>query len=173
MSYHIKTTEERDPDAMVRPPRGRQDRFLGVPEPRSESRRLFDEDVTEVGYVMSASRLWAYQPATMTGLFNLLRQASAADVQAPRDAGFSDAQIFTITVFVALRLAFSTVNDALGLGCNVAVRRVGPGAGTGRCSVTVAGLYGDLRRLPRCGSAWVLRSPTAPVAADSSGARGA
>jgi alkylhydroperoxidase family enzyme len=38
----------------------------------------------------------------------------AADVQALRDAGFDDTQIFEITVFVAMRLAFSTVNDALG-----------------------------------------------------------
>jgi hypothetical protein len=47
---------------------------------------------------------------------------SAADVQALRDAGFSDAQIFTITVFVALRLAFSTVNAALGLLPDAALR---------------------------------------------------
>jgi uncharacterized peroxidase-related enzyme len=39
---------------------------------------------------------------------------TAADVQALRDAGFDDAQIVAITAFVALRLAFSTVNDALG-----------------------------------------------------------
>jgi uncharacterized peroxidase-related enzyme len=39
---------------------------------------------------------------------------SAADVQALRDVGFDDSQIFGITAFVALRLAFSTVNDALG-----------------------------------------------------------
>jgi uncharacterized peroxidase-related enzyme len=37
-----------------------------------------------------------------------------ADVQALRDAGFDDARIFAITVFVALRLAFATINDALG-----------------------------------------------------------
>jgi uncharacterized peroxidase-related enzyme len=37
-----------------------------------------------------------------------------ADVQALRDAGLDDEQIFAITTFVALRLAFSTVNDALG-----------------------------------------------------------
>jgi alkylhydroperoxidase family enzyme len=36
------------------------------------------------------------------------------DVQALRDAGFDDRQIFGITLFVATRLAFSTVNDALG-----------------------------------------------------------
>ena len=37
-----------------------------------------------------------------------------ADVQAFRDAGFDDGQILAITVFVAVRIAFSTVNDALG-----------------------------------------------------------
>ena len=39
---------------------------------------------------------------------------TAADVQSLRAAGFDDAQIFAISVFVALRIAFSTVNDALG-----------------------------------------------------------
>ncbi len=38
----------------------------------------------------------------------------ARDVAALRDAGYDDAQIAAITVFVALRIAFSTVNDALG-----------------------------------------------------------
>ncbi len=37
------------------------------------------------------------------------------DVQALRDAGYDDRQILAITVFVALRLAFATVNDALGV----------------------------------------------------------
>ncbi len=37
-----------------------------------------------------------------------------ADVDEVRAAGFSDADVFAMTVFVALRLAFSTVNDALG-----------------------------------------------------------
>jgi uncharacterized peroxidase-related enzyme len=39
---------------------------------------------------------------------------TAGDVRALRAAGFDDAQIFAITAFVALRIAFSTVNDALG-----------------------------------------------------------
>jgi alkylhydroperoxidase family enzyme len=39
---------------------------------------------------------------------------TAADVGLLRDEGFDDAKIFAITVYVALRLAFSTVNDALG-----------------------------------------------------------
>src|SRR5690606_11232811 len=36
------------------------------------------------------------------------------DVQALRDAGFDDTQIFAATLFVGLRLTFSTVNNALG-----------------------------------------------------------
>jgi uncharacterized peroxidase-related enzyme len=37
-----------------------------------------------------------------------------ADIQALRDSGLDDGQIFAITGFVALRLAYSTINDALG-----------------------------------------------------------
>lgn len=36
------------------------------------------------------------------------------DVEALRVAGYSEREIFAITVFAALRMAFSTVNDALG-----------------------------------------------------------
>jgi alkylhydroperoxidase family enzyme len=178
--------------------------FLCVPEPTAEAQHIFGEDMAELGFVMNASRLWAYQPVTMTGLFDLLRQANsadrlslrqrfilvaacasafgdsacslawgsklaeatdadtassvlrgqdkgltsseqamagwarkvarvpncttAADVQKLRDAGFTDSQIFTITVFVALRLAFSTVNDALGMLPDAAFRTIAPGA---------------------------------------------
>jgi alkylhydroperoxidase family enzyme len=38
----------------------------------------------------------------------------AGDLQTLRDGGFDDAQIFAITTYVALRLAFAMVNDALG-----------------------------------------------------------
>jgi alkylhydroperoxidase family enzyme len=164
--------------------------FLALPEPSPEAQRLFDSDVEELGYVMNASRLWAYQMGTFDGLFDLMRQnaaaagltfrqrgilvtatasalgdsycslawgrklsevsdeqtaagvlrgddgelpvadralaswartvardpngASGADVRQLRDAGFTDPQIFSITAYVALRIAFSTVNDALG-----------------------------------------------------------
>jgi uncharacterized peroxidase-related enzyme len=176
--------------------------FLGVPEATADAQRMFDEDTAELGYVMNVSRLWAYQPATVTGLFTLLGQVNsgdrlslrqrsilvtacasafgdsycslawgsklanasdahtaaqvleglddglstseramaawarkvardpngttAADVQELRDAGFSDSQIFTITAFVSLRLAFSTVNDALGLRPDAALRSTAP-----------------------------------------------
>ncbi len=39
---------------------------------------------------------------------------TAADVATLRAAGLSDAKIFAVTTFVALRQAFSTVHDALG-----------------------------------------------------------
>jgi uncharacterized peroxidase-related enzyme len=37
-----------------------------------------------------------------------------ADIAALRDCGLADGQIFAVTTFVALRLAFSTINDSLG-----------------------------------------------------------
>jgi uncharacterized peroxidase-related enzyme len=37
------------------------------------------------------------------------------DLQELRDTGLTDEQIFAITAFVALRMAFSTINDALGV----------------------------------------------------------
>jgi uncharacterized peroxidase-related enzyme len=51
-----------------------------------------------------------------------------ADVQELRDAGFSDAQIFAMTAYVALRLAFSTINDALGARPDSAFRSSAPAA---------------------------------------------
>ncbi len=50
------------------------------------------------------------------------------DVQALRDVGFTDAEIFALTVFVALRLAFSTVNDALGVPPDAQYRTAAPRA---------------------------------------------
>ena len=53
---------------------------------------------------------------------------TAADVEDLRTAGFSDPQIFAVTAFVALRLAFSTVNDALGVGPDTALQAAAPSA---------------------------------------------
>lgn len=39
---------------------------------------------------------------------------TAPDVQALRGTGLDEAQIMAVTVFIAMRIAFSTVNDALG-----------------------------------------------------------
>jgi len=65
---------------------------------------------------------WARQVAADPG------GAEADDVQSLRDAGFDDAQIFALTLFVALRIAFSTVNDALGARPNAATARAAPPA---------------------------------------------
>jgi alkylhydroperoxidase family enzyme len=55
-----------------------------------------------------AMAAWARKVATVPNA------TTPADVEALREAGLDDGQIFAITAFVALRLAFSTVNDALG-----------------------------------------------------------
>jgi uncharacterized peroxidase-related enzyme len=178
--------------------------FLAEHVPDAEAQRIFDDDVAELGYVMNVSRLWAYQPATLNHLFDLMGETyateelsfrqrgilviacastlgdaycslawgtklasksdaetaagilrgdddrlspdehamaqwarkvardpnstTAADVQALRDAGYSDAQIFAITAYVALRLAFSTINDALGARPDSAFRTRAPEA---------------------------------------------
>jgi uncharacterized peroxidase-related enzyme len=51
---------------------------------------------------------------------------TAEDLEDLRSAGFTDAQIFAVTSFVALRIAFSTVNDSLGVGPDVALRSSAP-----------------------------------------------
>jgi uncharacterized peroxidase-related enzyme len=164
--------------------------FLTDPPMSPQVQALYDEDLAGDGYVWNVSRLWAHQPDTQKGLFELMSQAfgpsgltfrqrgilvtaaasalgdsycslawggklgkasdaaiaagvldgsdagltdqekamaawarkvarnpnatTKADVQALRDAGLGDGQIFAITAFVALRLAFSTINDSLG-----------------------------------------------------------
>ena len=164
--------------------------FLNEPPASPQVQALYDEDLKEDGYVWNVSRLWAHQPDTMHGLFDLMSQAftpsglsfrqrgilvtaaasalgdsycslawggklgkasdaalaagvldgsdarltdqekamaawarnvatdpnatTPAGIQALRDAGLDDGQIFAITAFVALRLAFSTINDCLG-----------------------------------------------------------
>lgn len=49
-----------------------------------------------------------------------------ADVDALRQHGYDDARIVAITVYVALRLAFSTVNDALGAVPDAELRKAAP-----------------------------------------------
>jgi SAM-dependent methyltransferase/alkylhydroperoxidase family enzyme len=164
--------------------------FLGAPPETPEMRRIFDDDLAGMGYVMNTSRLWATQPLALHALSELMAQTTRAgsisfrqravlvtsaaaalgdsycslawgqklaeasspevaagvidggtegleddekalaawarqvvrdpnaitndDVERLRKAGFDDGQIFAITVYVALRLAFATVNDALG-----------------------------------------------------------
>ena len=53
---------------------------------------------------------------------------STADVQSLRDVGLSDRAIFEATAHVAFRLAFSTVNDALGAAPDAQVAHAAPEA---------------------------------------------
>ena len=46
--------------------------FLATPEHTAEAQKLFEEDISDLGYVMNVSRLWAYQPAAVPGLFGLV-----------------------------------------------------------------------------------------------------
>jgi SAM-dependent methyltransferase/alkylhydroperoxidase family enzyme len=55
-------------------------------------------------------------------------EITADDVQALRDVGFDDARIFALTTFVALRLAFATVNDALGASPDLELQETVPDA---------------------------------------------
>ncbi len=176
--------------------------FVDTPEASDAATRLFEEDMADIGYVMNASRLWAYQANAVDGLFALMKTAATlgelsfrqrgvlvtacasslgdsycslawgaklagaadpetaasvllgsderlddaeqalaawarkvardpnattvADVQKLRGAGFSDRQIFAVTLYVALRIAFSTVNDALGVRPDAELREVVP-----------------------------------------------
>jgi uncharacterized peroxidase-related enzyme len=64
-----------------------------------------DEGLTPAEQAMARwARLVAEDPNTTT----------QADVDDLRAAGFSDADVFAMTAFIALRIAFATVNDALG-----------------------------------------------------------
>ena len=41
------------------------------------------------------------------------------DLQPLREAGFDDRALYAVTLFVAMRLAFSTINSALGAGPDI------------------------------------------------------
>jgi uncharacterized peroxidase-related enzyme len=164
--------------------------FLEEPPASAPVQALYDEDLTEDGYVSNVSRLWAHQPETLRQLFGIMSEAfspsglavrqrgilvtaaasalgdsycslawggklsnasdaavaagvlngsdagltgqekamaawarkvatdpnatTPADIAALRDTGLNDGQVFAITAFVALRVAFSTINDSLG-----------------------------------------------------------
>jgi SAM-dependent methyltransferase/alkylhydroperoxidase family enzyme len=51
---------------------------------------------------------------------------TAADVTVLRAVGYGDTEIFAITTFVALRLAYSTINDALGVQPDAELAAVAP-----------------------------------------------
>lgn len=66
---------------------------------------------------------------------------TAADVQSLRDVGLSERGVFEATVFIAFRLAFSTVNDALGAEPDAQLSEAAPPA------VRAAVTFGRLPRM--------------------------
>jgi alkylhydroperoxidase family enzyme len=64
--------------------------------------------------------VWARQVAADP---NAIR---AQDVQALRDRGYDDGQIFGITCYIAVRVAMATVNDALGARPDIQLRETIP-----------------------------------------------
>jgi uncharacterized peroxidase-related enzyme len=178
--------------------------FLRRAEVSELARAIFDSDISETGFVMNVSRLWAHRPEAMAALFDLMHLVtsarpfterergilvtacaasfgdsycslawgtklagladpqlaggilrgedngltgperamaawarrvahdpngtSPAEVAELRQAGFSESDIFAMTVFVALRVAFSTVNEALGVRPDAEYRSVAPAA---------------------------------------------
>ena len=61
--------------------------FLLAPEPSAEATQLFDDDIAELGFVMNASRLWAYQPGTVNRLFELMKVALSGAGLSLRERG--------------------------------------------------------------------------------------
>lgn len=78
---------------------------LATPEFSAALLRGEDEPLDDRERVLAQ---WARQVAAEP---NAIR---AQDVQALRDHGYDDKQIMAITVYVAMRIAIATVNDALG-----------------------------------------------------------
>ena len=68
----------------------------------------------------SALTQWARRVATDPN------STTPADVERLREVGLTDRQIFDATVFVTLRMAFSTVNDALGAHPDVQLAQAVP-----------------------------------------------
>ncbi len=187
--------------------------FLGAAPATPESGALAQDDRDALGYVMNASRLWAWKPEAFTALFDLLGHVAGErlgfrgrglivlavastigdpycttawgsklaptvgedtvgrvlrgddsdldvveramtswarrmvrspttttppDIDSLRRAGLDDERIFAVTLYAALRLAFSTVNNALGAHPDDELMEKAPAA--------VTSAIGDLRR---------------------------
>jgi uncharacterized peroxidase-related enzyme len=96
-------------------------KLAGVSDPETAAAVLRGDDeglTNEERALASWARKVAHDPNGTT----------REDVEVLRSAGFSDGRIFAITSFVALRIAFSTVNDALGVGPDIALQSKAPEA---------------------------------------------
>ncbi len=78
-----------------------------------------DGDLTESEQIMAR---WARKVVSDPN------STDQADIDSLRAAGFSDRQIFAMTAYIAFRIAFSTVNDALGAVPDAQYRTLAPAA---------------------------------------------
>ena len=83
-------------------------RLASVTSPAAAAQVVQHKAAAELTARESALAKWAEQVVLAPNAI------SARDVDELRAAGLTDQEIFDVTVFVAFRLAFSTVNDALG-----------------------------------------------------------
>jgi alkylhydroperoxidase family enzyme len=75
------------------------------------------DDETAAGVLAARSKLSERDAALVDWARQVVRDPNAttqADVDRLRELGFGDQEIFEATAFVGFRLAFSTINDALG-----------------------------------------------------------
>lgn len=77
------------------------------------------------GELDSAERAMVYWARKVTKSPN---DTSEDDIESLRKAGFADSQIFAMTAYIGLRIAFSTVNDALGAVPDPEVAKKAPAA---------------------------------------------
>src|ERR1700691_2649886 len=61
--------------------------FLEEPPVSPQVQALYDDDLADGGYVWNVSRLWAHQPDTVNGLFELMSQAFKASGLSFRQRG--------------------------------------------------------------------------------------
>ena len=93
----------------------------------------------------SALREWVRQVATDANA------TTAQGVQALREAGFTDADVFDATALAAFRLAFSTVNDALGVTRDASQMRISLLVAPAACIVSAILLWLGARAAARTG----------------------
>jgi alkylhydroperoxidase/carboxymuconolactone decarboxylase family protein YurZ len=96
-------------------------KLAGVTDPETAAGVLRGDD-TGLSDDERALAAWARKVARRP------QGTTAADVQQLRDAGIGDGEIFAVTVFLALRVALATVNDALGAQPDAGFRTVAPSA---------------------------------------------
>ena len=89
-------------------------------------------DVTAAGVLAGDDSALPMPDRALAGWVRQLASApnstTPADLDRLRAAGWADQQVFAITVYAALRIAFSTVNDALGIGPDDAFHDRAPAA---------------------------------------------